>query len=68
MNGVTIQDDQRKGAEYDYIKKYALEWIRVQHTEARDTFLNEHNRFLELIQSISSYYIYIFIGYVMWFF
>lgn len=55
---MVIQDDERKGAEYDYIKKYALEWIRVQHSEDQEVFLKEHNRFLELIECIyySSYY------------
>ncbi|KAJ8974188.1 hypothetical protein NQ317_004867 [Molorchus minor] len=50
FNGRLIKDDERRGAEYDYIKKYALEWLRVKDIAERDQFLLEHNRYLELIE------------------
>lgn len=51
LNGTVIQDDERRGAEYDYLKKYALEWLKIQNEPGRDRFLSEHNRYLELIES-----------------
>lgn len=52
MNGAIIDVAERRGAEYDYIKKYAQEWLTVKGTEERKTiFLTTHNRYLELIQS-----------------
>ncbi|KAJ8950146.1 hypothetical protein NQ314_007999 [Rhamnusium bicolor] len=50
FNGRQIKDDERRGAEYDYIKRYALEWIKVKDTAEREPFLLEHNRYLELIK------------------
>ncbi|XP_018566591.1 tubulin-specific chaperone E isoform X2 [Anoplophora glabripennis] len=50
FNGRTIIDEERRGAEYDYIKKYALEWIKVKDTPERGRFLLQHNRYLELIE------------------
>nr|CAH7733567.1 unnamed protein product [Callosobruchus chinensis] len=50
INGSTIKREERFGAEIDYLKKYALEWMDVQkNPEARSNFLLEHNRYLELI-------------------
>lgn len=49
LNGSLIQEDVRKGAEYDYLKKYALDWLKVQNTDDRNAFLVEHNRYLEFI-------------------
>ncbi|KAJ8954012.1 hypothetical protein NQ318_004303 [Aromia moschata] len=51
FNGRPIKDDERRGAEYDYIRKYALEWIKVKNTAEEKLFLLEHNRYLELIES-----------------
>ncbi|KAL1517512.1 hypothetical protein ABEB36_001268 [Hypothenemus hampei] len=45
-----IGDEFRRGCEYDYLKKYGLEWLRVKNTPERDRFLKEHNRYLTLIQ------------------
>lgn len=52
LNGTIIQPDERRGAEYDYLKKYALEWLKVQDTHDRDSFLAEHNRYLELLDGM----------------
>ncbi|CAG9771060.1 unnamed protein product [Ceutorhynchus assimilis] len=40
----------RRGCEYDYLKKYGIEWLRVKNTLEQAEFLKEHNRYLELIQ------------------
>ncbi|XP_023029688.2 tubulin-binding cofactor E [Leptinotarsa decemlineata] len=48
LNGCRILDEERRGAEYDYLKKYGLEWLKSQNTADRKKFLREHNRFLEL--------------------
>ncbi|XP_050506565.1 tubulin-specific chaperone E [Diabrotica virgifera virgifera] len=50
LNGRHIRDDERRGAEYDYIKKYALEWMKIENAVDRENFLLEHNRFLQLIE------------------
>ncbi|XP_057662941.1 tubulin-specific chaperone E [Diorhabda carinulata] len=49
LNGRQITDDERRGAEYDYIKKYALQWMNLRNQIDKDNFSIEHNRFLELI-------------------
>lgn len=61
MNGTLIPDDERRGAEYDYLKKYAIEWLQVQNDEKRTSFLCEHNRYLELIDSKYENYIIFFL-------
>lgn len=60
FNGRAIIDEERRGAEYDYIKKYALEWLKVRDTPEREKFLIGHNRYLELIESNT--YSMIFVG------
>ncbi|XP_044270967.1 tubulin-specific chaperone E [Tribolium madens] len=50
LNGVEIETGERRGAEYDYIKKYGLEWLQVKETDKEADFLKSHNRYLELIQ------------------
>lgn len=52
LNGVEIEVGERRGAEYDYIKKFGLEWLKVKGTSNEKVFLKMHNRYLELIQSI----------------
>ncbi|CAG9821842.1 unnamed protein product [Phaedon cochleariae] len=49
LSGRIILEEERRGAEYDYVKKYALIWLKLQTTEEKETFVLEHNRFLELI-------------------
>ncbi|XP_066250436.1 tubulin-specific chaperone E [Euwallacea similis] len=44
-----IGDKFRRGCEYDYLKKYGLEWLRVKNSPERCSFLKQHNRYLELI-------------------
>ncbi|RZB39893.1 hypothetical protein BDFB_013922 [Asbolus verrucosus] len=50
LNGVEIEPGERRGAEYDYIKKYGLEWLQAKGTNQEAEFLKSHNRYLELIQ------------------
>ncbi|KAK9876763.1 hypothetical protein WA026_015004 [Henosepilachna vigintioctopunctata] len=50
FNGTEIKAENRRGAEYDYIKLYGLEWLRVKDTSTqRDEFLGLHNRYMDLI-------------------
>lgn len=52
FNGALIKSAERKGAEYDYIKKYGLEWLSVKdNPEQKLTFLSKYNRYEELIKS-----------------
>ena len=51
LNGVEIEPGERRGAEYDYIKKYGLEWLKIKGTNQEEEFLRSHNRYQELIQS-----------------
>ncbi|EFA01432.2 Tubulin-specific chaperone E-like Protein [Tribolium castaneum] len=50
LNGVEIEATERRGAEYDYMKKYGLEWLEAKGTNKEADFLKTHNRYLELIQ------------------
>lgn len=50
LNATEISYADRGGAEYDYLKKYGLEWLAVKDTEKREEFLEDHNRYLELIK------------------
>ncbi|VVD00521.1 unnamed protein product, partial [Leptidea sinapis] len=50
LNGSTITREQRRGAEYDYIKRYGAEWKLAQTDETtRIAFDLEHGRFQKLI-------------------
>ncbi|KAG5892920.1 hypothetical protein JTB14_006235 [Gonioctena quinquepunctata] len=49
LNGRRILDEEKRGAEYDYIKKYGLEWLKVRNTSDEENFQKGHNRFSELI-------------------
>ncbi|XP_030765565.1 tubulin-specific chaperone E [Sitophilus oryzae] len=49
-NGRIINHEDRRGSELDYMKKYGLEWLRVKNTPDQVKFLEEHNRYLELIK------------------
>lgn len=51
LNGVEIDASERRGAEYDYIKKHGLEWLKVKGTVKEEEFLVLHNRYQELIAS-----------------
>ncbi|XP_019872154.1 tubulin-specific chaperone E isoform X2 [Aethina tumida] len=54
LNGRVISAEERRGAEYDYIKRHGLEWLKVKGSPDEQSFLSEHNRYLELIQTYGS--------------
>lgn len=54
FNGSEIKAESRRGAEYDYIKLYGLEWLKVKNTEEKNAFLKLHNRYQELIEKHGS--------------
>ncbi|XP_022828735.1 tubulin-specific chaperone E [Spodoptera litura] len=50
LNGSTITRELRRGAEYDYMKRYGAEWKAAQSDPASQrAFIIEHCRFTELI-------------------
>ncbi|CAF4945171.1 unnamed protein product [Pieris macdunnoughi] len=50
LNGSIITRESRRGAEYDYLKRYGAEWKLAQSdTCKKKAFDLEHNRFQELI-------------------
>ncbi|KAF5288067.1 hypothetical protein FQR65_LT12117 [Abscondita terminalis] len=51
FNGAPLRIEERKGAEYDYIKKYGLDWLIAQKNPVKKAqFLKRHNRYEELIK------------------
>ncbi|KAI4470929.1 tubulin-specific chaperone e [Holotrichia oblita] len=51
LNGSFIASDERRGAEYDYVKKYGLEYLAVRNTpDELKQFLAKHHRYEELLQ------------------
>ncbi|XP_058793818.1 tubulin-specific chaperone E [Phymastichus coffea] len=53
LNGTEIDRSERLGAEYDYLKLFALEWKNVeQDIQKRKEFIVNHPRFLSLIERI----------------
>ncbi|ENN77099.1 hypothetical protein D910_10209 [Dendroctonus ponderosae] len=51
IGDLRISGEFRRGCEYDYLKKYGLEWLRVKNTPKETDFLKEHNRYLDLVHS-----------------
>ncbi|XP_022905400.1 tubulin-specific chaperone E [Onthophagus taurus] len=49
LNGTTLQSDERRGAEYRYLKKYGLEYLSLKDYDQRKEFLKKHNRYDDLI-------------------
>ncbi|KAF5279447.1 hypothetical protein FQA39_LY05557 [Lamprigera yunnana] len=51
LNGAPLRLDERKGAEYDYIKKYGLDWLETKNNPTKQAqFVKKHRRYEELIQ------------------
>ncbi|KAG6463920.1 hypothetical protein O3G_MSEX014154 [Manduca sexta] len=51
LNGSTITRELRRGAEYDYMKRYGAEWKLAQDDVSKKrTFDVEHSRFTELVE------------------
>ncbi|KAG1654508.1 Tubulin-specific chaperone E [Nymphon striatum] len=50
-NHSEITDVDRKGSEYEYIRKYAKEWYALQDESSINKFLEEHPRYKHLISA-----------------
>ncbi|XP_015429023.1 PREDICTED: tubulin-specific chaperone E [Dufourea novaeangliae] len=51
LNGTEIVHDERRGAEYDYLKLYLSKWIETENdSEKRNEFLSEHPRYPSLVE------------------
>lgn len=54
LNGIQILREERKGAEYDYLKKYGRNWLDINKEENKDKlvadFISVHPRYPALIQ------------------
>ena len=52
LNGHEIQDQEKRGAEYDYLKFFGLQWMESKNNpEKRKEFLQAHPRYPLLVQS-----------------
>lgn len=54
LNGTEIHNDERKGAEYDYLKLYANKWLNIEKNKLDNLkieFVNEHPRYPVLVNS-----------------
>lgn len=52
LNGTEIPHDERRGAEYDYLKLYLSTWLETEsNSEKRTLFINEHPRYPILVDS-----------------
>lgn len=52
LNSVEIWHDERRGAEYDYLKLFGNEWLAAEKDpEQKKQFLSNHPRFPALIES-----------------
>lgn len=52
LNGTEILYDERRGAEYDYLKLYLPKWQETEsNTEKKKLFLSEHPRYPILVDS-----------------
>lgn len=58
LNGTEILHDERRGAEYDYLKLYLPMWLETEsNSEKRTSFINEHPRYPILVGSTYKLYI-----------
>lgn len=56
LNSVKIWHDERRGAEYDYLKLFGKEWLAAEKDpEQKKIFLSNHSRFPALIESEFSF-------------
>ena len=52
LNGTEILYNERRGAEYDYLKLFLPKWLETENeTEKRNRFIIEHPRYPALIAS-----------------
>lgn len=53
LNGVEILLDERRGAEYDYLKLYLPKWTETENDlQKRNEFIMEHPRYPALVASV----------------
>lgn len=53
LNSTEILYDERRGAEYDYLKLYLPKWTDTENDLARRyQFINEHPRYPALVESM----------------
>lgn len=53
LNGTEITHEERRGAEYDYLKLYLRKWIETENNpDKRNLFINEHPRYPILVDSM----------------
>jgi len=51
LNAQEISHEERRGAEYDYLKQFGLEWLNASNNEAAELeFCQRHPRYKDLIQ------------------
>ncbi|KAG7198222.1 hypothetical protein KM043_005629 [Ampulex compressa] len=51
LNGTEIWNEERRGAEYDYLKLYLPKWIETEKDiERRHAFITEHPRYPALVE------------------
>lgn len=57
LNGTEILHDERRGAEYDYLKLYLPKWLESENNpEKRILFISEHPRYPALVDSMYKFY------------
>lgn len=50
LNGTQITHEERRGAEYDYLKLYLRKWVETENNpDKRNVFINEHPRYPILV-------------------
>jgi len=57
LNGTEILHDERRGAEYDYLKLYLPLWLETEsNLKKRTSFINEHPQYPILVNSMYEVY------------
>lgn len=52
LNRSTVQPEERRGAELDYIKMFGEEWLKAGgRSQVSEEFIRRHPRYLSLIES-----------------
>lgn len=52
LNGTEILQDERRGAEYDYLKLFLSKWTETENdVDKRNRFIIEHPRYPTLVAS-----------------
>ncbi|XP_012277540.1 tubulin-specific chaperone E isoform X2 [Orussus abietinus] len=55
LNGTEVSCEERRGAEYDYLKLFGPQWIQCEsNPEARQEFIKNHPRYPALVEKYGS--------------